>query len=77
LLRTHFDGTVIRSSLIGWGELAKPNAEPAKPNATSNVGLPASAQPTLWINHVRYADTWHLRERMLEPFVWGPGPYRK
>jgi reverse transcriptase-like protein len=28
-----------------------------------------------WINHVRYADTWHLRERMLEPFVWGP--YRK
>lgn len=25
-----------------------------------------------WINHVRYADTWGLREHVLERFVWGP-----
>ena len=24
-----------------------------------------------WINHVRYADTYSLRTRMFEPFVWG------
>jgi len=24
-----------------------------------------------WINHVRYADTWGLRRKILEPFVWG------
>ena len=23
-----------------------------------------------WINHVRYADSWRLRERMLAPFHW-------
>ncbi len=23
-----------------------------------------------WINHVRYADTWQLRERVLHPFTW-------
>ncbi len=23
-----------------------------------------------WINHVRYADSWHIREKVLEPFVW-------
>ncbi len=29
-----------------------------------------------WINHVRYADTWRLRARILEPFSWGPdGPH--
>ncbi len=28
-----------------------------------------------WINHVRYADTWGLRERVLKGFAWGPdGP---
>ena len=26
-----------------------------------------------WINHVRYADTWGLREHVLEQFAWGPG----
>ena len=25
-----------------------------------------------WINHVRQANTWRLRKRMLAPFVWGP-----
>lgn len=31
-----------------------------------------------WINHVRYADTWGLRGRILEPFVWGrDGPLEK
>jgi hypothetical protein len=25
-----------------------------------------------WINHVRYADSWGLRERVLGRFVWGP-----
>ena len=25
-----------------------------------------------WINHVRYADTWALREKLLDDFVWGP-----
>ncbi len=25
-----------------------------------------------WINHVRYADSWRLRESVLSPFVWGP-----
>ena len=28
-----------------------------------------------WINHVRYADSWHLREQMLRPLVWGPAAY--
>ncbi len=23
-----------------------------------------------WINHVRYADSWHIREQVLGPFVW-------
>ncbi|MCC6861615.1 MAG: hypothetical protein IT158_23800 [Bryobacterales bacterium] len=26
-----------------------------------------------WINHVRYADTWGLREHVLGQMVWGPG----
>ena len=26
-----------------------------------------------WINHVRYADTWGLRQHVLEPFVLNPG----
>ncbi len=26
-----------------------------------------------WINHVRYADTWGLREHVLSRFGWGPG----
>jgi hypothetical protein len=32
-----------------------------------------------WINHVRYADTWGLRQYVLEPFVLKPGdvPRRK
>ena len=25
-----------------------------------------------WINHVRYADTWALREHVLGRLVWGP-----
>ena len=25
-----------------------------------------------WINHVRYADTWGLREHVLKRFAWGP-----
>lgn len=25
-----------------------------------------------WINHVRYADTWRLREQVLSEFVWSP-----
>ncbi len=25
-----------------------------------------------WINHVRYADSWRLREKVLGDFVWGP-----
>jgi hypothetical protein len=25
-----------------------------------------------WINHVRYADSWGLREQVLSRFVWGP-----
>jgi hypothetical protein len=29
-----------------------------------------------WINHVRYADTWGLREHVLERFAWGPGDGR-
>ena len=28
-----------------------------------------------WINHVRYADSWGLREHVLDRFVWGPGAY--
>jgi len=28
-----------------------------------------------WINHVRYADSWRLREQILRPFVWGPEAY--
>jgi hypothetical protein len=28
-----------------------------------------------WINHVRYADTWGLRQSVLDRFPWGPsGP---
>jgi RNA-directed DNA polymerase len=23
-----------------------------------------------WINHVRYADSWRLREHVLDRFVW-------
>ncbi len=30
-----------------------------------------------WINHVRYADSWQLREKVLSPFVWGAEAYRK
>ncbi len=30
-----------------------------------------------WINHVRYADSWGLREHMLNRFVWGPDSYSK
>ena len=30
-----------------------------------------------WINHVRYADSWRLREDVLHPFVWGPEAYRE
>lgn len=26
-----------------------------------------------WINHVRYADSWGLRDHVLGRFVWGPG----
>ncbi len=26
-----------------------------------------------WINHVRYADSWRLREHVLSKFVWVPG----
>jgi hypothetical protein len=25
-----------------------------------------------WVNHVRYADTWGLREHVLKQFTWGP-----
>jgi hypothetical protein len=25
-----------------------------------------------WVNHVRYADSWGLRKRILDRFVWGP-----
>lgn len=25
-----------------------------------------------WINHLRYADAWGLREHVLRRFVWGP-----
>jgi len=28
-----------------------------------------------WINHVRYADSWGLREHLLSRFVWGPEAY--
>jgi len=28
-----------------------------------------------WINHVRYADSWGLREHVLDRFVWGPEAY--
>ena len=27
-----------------------------------------------WINHVRYANTWRLREKVLSPFVWAQKP---
>jgi RNA-directed DNA polymerase len=30
-----------------------------------------------WINHVRYADSWRLREQMLRPFTWGADAYRR
>ena len=30
-----------------------------------------------WINYVRYADTWQLRERVLHPFTWGGEVYRE
>ena len=30
-----------------------------------------------WINHVRYADSWGLREHVLSHFVWGPEAYRE
>ncbi|MEW8440456.1 MAG: reverse transcriptase domain-containing protein [Candidatus Thiodiazotropha taylori] len=30
-----------------------------------------------WINHVRYADSWGLREAVLSRFVWGPDDYTK
>jgi hypothetical protein len=30
-----------------------------------------------WINHVRYADSWRLREQMLGRFVWGPESYQR
>lgn len=39
--------------------------------AISFADFDASVQG--WINHVRYADTWGLRERMLEPFLLKPG----
>ncbi len=28
-----------------------------------------------WINHVRYADSWRLRDHVLSRFVWGPEAY--
>ncbi len=28
-----------------------------------------------WINHVRYADSWGLRDHVLGRFVWGPDAY--
>lgn len=27
-----------------------------------------------WINHVRYADSWRLREKVLSPFIWAQKP---
>jgi hypothetical protein len=27
-----------------------------------------------WINHVRYADSWGLREHVFSSLVWGPPP---
>ena len=30
-----------------------------------------------WINHVRYADSWRLREKVLAPFVWGAEAYQE
>jgi len=30
-----------------------------------------------WINHVRFADSWRLREQMLQPFTWGANAYRR
>jgi RNA-directed DNA polymerase len=30
-----------------------------------------------WINHVRYADSWGLREEILSGFVWGLDDYAK
>lgn len=38
---------------------------------TSFATFDASVQG--WINHVRYADSWGLREHVLSRFVWGPG----
>jgi retron-type reverse transcriptase len=37
---------------------------------TSFAEFDASVQG--WINHVRHADSWRLRERILTPFAWGP-----
>ncbi len=30
-----------------------------------------------WINHISYADSWRLREKVLSPFVWGAEAYQK
>lgn len=30
-----------------------------------------------WINHVRYADSWRLREKILEPFLWQGRDWKK
>jgi RNA-directed DNA polymerase len=30
-----------------------------------------------WINHVRYADSWGLREHVLSRFVWGPNEIQR
>ncbi len=29
-----------------------------------------------WVNHVRYTDSWRLREQVLKEFTWGPDAYR-
>jgi retron-type reverse transcriptase len=39
-----------------------------KAGATSFAEFDASVKG--WINHVRYADSWGLRRRILEPFAW-------
>ncbi|PUB76295.1 MAG: hypothetical protein DBP03_04860 [gamma proteobacterium symbiont of Ctena orbiculata] len=41
--------------------------------AISSAEFDASVQG--WINHLRYADSWGLRERILSRFVWGPDAY--
>jgi hypothetical protein len=71
----------------GWRDAAEAAGwRGARPHATRRLGerfdawqagrisfaeFDASVQG--WINHVRYADTWGLREHVLDRFVWGPG----